>query len=34
MIAGEKFPDPLTDDSFKKFADSATFKKAVGEIKR
>ena len=34
MIEGEKFPDPLTDDSFKNFADSATFQKAVAEMKK
>ncbi len=34
MVVGEDFPDPLVDDSFKNFADSVTFKKAVGEIKK
>lgn len=34
MVAGEAFPDPLVDDSFKNFADSPTFKKAVVEMKK
>lgn len=33
MIAGEKFPDPLTDESFASLADSPSFKKAVNEMK-
>ena len=33
ILPGEKFPDPVTDDSFAKLQDSEIFKKAVAEIK-
>ena len=33
MIAGERFPDPMTDSSFEKFRDSEKFKKSVAEMK-
>ena len=33
MLDGERLPDPLTDSSFSRFADSETFKKAVKEMK-
>ena len=33
MLAGEKFPDPLTDSSFASFADSETFKRSVAAMK-
>ncbi len=33
MINGETFPDPMTDSSFKAFAKSESFKKAVSEMK-
>ncbi len=32
MIKGESFPNPLKDSSFKNFAESETFKKAVEEM--
>ena len=34
LLAGEKFPDPLTESSFAAFADSETLKKAVAGMKR
>jgi tetratricopeptide (TPR) repeat protein len=33
MIAGERFPNPETDSSFRNFADSPTFKKAIEDMK-
>jgi tetratricopeptide (TPR) repeat protein len=33
MLKGEHLPDPMTDSSFEKFADSENFKKAVKEMK-
>ena len=33
MLPGEKFPDPLTDESFSSLTDSATFQKAVADMK-
>jgi len=33
MIAGEPFPDPMTDSSFQKFRDSEKFRNAVTEMK-
>lgn len=34
MIAGETFPDPMTDDSFQRFVKSEKFVKAVNELKQ
>ena len=34
MIEGETFPDPMTDDSFKRFVKSEKFVKAVNELKQ
>ena len=34
MIAGETLPDPMTDDSFKRFVKSEKFIKAVNELKQ
>jgi tetratricopeptide (TPR) repeat protein len=34
MIAGETFPDPMTDDSFQRFVKSEKFVKAVKELKQ
>jgi len=34
MIAGETFPDPLRDDSFRNFVDNDKFVKAVNEMQR
>lgn len=33
MLAGEHFPDPMTDSSFAKFVDDEKFRKAVKEMK-
>jgi tetratricopeptide (TPR) repeat protein len=33
MLPGEKFPDPLTDESFSSLAENAAFQKAVAEMK-
>ena len=32
MIPGETFPDPATDNSFRRFSDSDKFKKALTEL--
>lgn len=34
MMEGESFPDPMTDSSFSKFADSEKFKAAIKEMKK
>jgi tetratricopeptide (TPR) repeat protein len=34
MIAGERFPNPMTDSSFEKFRDSEKFVNAVAEMKK
>jgi hypothetical protein len=33
VIAGEKLPDPLRDDSFKRFAGNAEFKKLAAAFR-
>jgi hypothetical protein len=33
MIQGEKFPDPMSDSSFKKYVDDSEFIKIVSKIK-
>jgi len=34
MLEGEHFPDPMTDDSFRKFVKDEKFKKAVDDMKK
>lgn len=34
MMQGEQFPDPMTDDSFRKFVKDEKFKKAVSEMNK
>jgi tetratricopeptide (TPR) repeat protein len=34
MMQGEQFPDPMTDDSFRKFVKDEKFTKAVSEMKK
>ena len=34
MLEGEHFPDPMTDDSFRKFVNDDKFKKAILDMKK